>query len=80
MFCPRRNKNIRRCGNLDECDLLCTWCSSAKRENFNPFTLCVCFNYVTQIARISPHRSLIPQESHPLENPRSNTNSIMTNT
>ena len=26
----------------------CTWCSSAKRENFNHFTLS-CFNYVTRI-------------------------------
>ena len=30
----------------------CTWCSSAKRENFNNFSLS-CFFYVNQITRIS---------------------------
>ena len=30
----------------------CTWCSSAKRENFNNFSLS-CFCYVNQITRIS---------------------------
>ena len=32
----------------------CTWCSSAKRENFNQLTFS-CFNYVTQISRIICH-------------------------
>ena len=44
-----------------------TWCSSAKRENFNNFSLS-CFCYVTQITRIS------------FENQRSNAYSTITNT
>ena len=46
------------------------WCSRAKRENFNHFTIS-CFDYVTRISCASINHS---------ENQRSNANSIMTNT
>jgi hypothetical protein len=39
---PRRRRRSLRAV------VMCTWCSSAKRENFNHFTLS-CFNYVTRI-------------------------------
>ena len=50
-----------------------TWCSSAKRENFNHFTLSY-FNYVRRISRAS----LTYTARKSLENQRSNTNSIVT--
>ena len=49
-----------------------TWCSSAKRENFNHFTL-LCVDCVRRM-------SLTHTARNSLENPRWNTNSIVTKT
>ena len=44
-FLTDRDSNLRR-----QAAITCTWCSSAKRENFNNFSFS-CFNYFTQIMR-----------------------------
>ena len=51
-----------------------TWCSSAKRENFNYFSFS-CFYYTTQITRIS-----FVLLTHTLQENHSNAHSIVTNT
>ena len=57
----------------------CTWCSSAKRENFNHFSFSH-FYYVTQIVRMSLVSLINNTARKSLENQRSNANSIMTKT
>ena len=56
-----------------------TWCSSAKRENFNYFSLS-CFCYLTQITRISLVSLTQYRARLSLENQRSNAHSIVTKT
>ena len=47
----KREEKLMRRKTLKQNPMKCTWCSSAKRENFNNFSL-LCFCYVTQITRM----------------------------
>ena len=84
MFDTSQNDGVDYLELVSGLSVLCTWCSSAKRENFNHFTLS-CFNHFTLscfndvVTRISPAYSFILARKS-LENQRSNANSIMTKT
>ena len=72
MFDTSQNDGVDYLELVSGLSVLCTWCSSAKRENFNHFTL-LCVDCVRRI-------SLTHTARNSLENPRWNTNSIVTKT
>ena len=75
----KREEKLMRRKTLKQNPMKCTWCSSAKRENFNNFSL-LCFCYITQITRMS--LVLLTQycTRKSLENQCSSAHSVVTNT